>query len=200
MELIKPACTLNPHAKTILFQNKRAANRVFSDVIGLHDIDHIALTTISPKHELTFLSYTPSLEYNLITHDLWAYDLAYHPDFFKKRQCKLWSDLYHPDKHAELMQIKLHTTGFSAGLSTTLSYTNCTLLLSFATKSKHPEAERQLLEAHPELIRMGRYCFQHISHIFMPYLSKTTPTNNSRIVSPYMRLIVNNNATECELS
>jgi len=195
MELTNPACTLNPHAKTILFQHKRAAYRVFSDVIGLHNIDHISLTTISPKHELTFLSYTPALEHNLITRDLWAYDLAYHPDFFKQRQCKLWSDLYHKDKYSELMQLKQQIPHFRAGLSTTLSYTNCTLLLSFATKSKHPEAGKQLLEVHPELMSMGRYCFQHISHLFMPYLGKTTHKNNTRMVSPYMRLIVNNNAT-----
>lgn len=200
MECTTPACTLNPLAQTILFQHKRAAHRVFSDVVGLNNIDHIALTTISPKNELTFLSYSPSMEHNLITTNLWAYDKSYDPDFFKKRQCKLWSDLYHKHKHTELMQVKQYTTGFTAGLSTSLSYQHCTLLLSFATKSKHMEADQQLLQAHPELLQMGRYCFQNISHLFMPYLGKTTQTNSLRIISPYMRLIVNNNTTEREPS
>ena len=200
MELIKPPCTLNPLASTLIFQYKREAYRVFSDVIGLHDIDHIALTTISPQYELTFLSYTPSIEYELITTDLWAYDRSHHPDFFKKRQCKLWTDLYHEDKYSELMHVKQHTKHLRAGLSTTIQYKHCTLLLSFATKSKHPEAGQRLLEAHPELIQMGRYCFQNISHLFMPYLGKTAHTNTSRIVSPYMRLVINNNTTEHELA
>ena len=195
-----PACTLNPLAHTLIFEHARVARRIFGDVIGLHNIDYIALTTISPKHELTSLSYIPSIDYNLITTDLWTYDSSYHPDFFKTRQTKLWTDLYHKDKYSELMQVKQHDKHLRAGLSTTLAYKHCTLLLSFGTKSKHPEAAQQLLEAHPELLQMGRYCFQNISHLFAPYLGKTMPTNKSRIKSPYMRLIVNNNITERELS
>lgn len=199
MNLIKSPCTLNPLASTIIFQHKREVRRVFGDVIGLHDIDHIALTTVSPQFELTFLSYTPSIEYDLITTDLWAYDHAHHPDFFKKRQCKLWTDLYHEDKYSELMHVKQHTKHLRAGLSTTLSYKHCTLLLSFATKSKHAEAGQRLLEVHPELIQIGRYCFQNISHLFMPYLGKISHRNTSRIISPYMRLVINN-TTEREFS
>lgn len=200
MDSIKSECTINPLASTLIFQHKNEARRVFSDVIGLHDIDHIALTTISPQQELTFLSYRPSIEYDLITSNLWTYDRSYHPDFFQQKQGKLWTDLYHKDKYAELMHIKQQSKHLSTGLSTALSYKHCKLLLSFATKSKHMEAEQRLLEAHAELVQMGRYCFQALSHIFMPYLlGKTTETKKSRITSPYMRLIVNN-TTEREHS
>ncbi|MDF1683179.1 MAG: hypothetical protein P1U36_00835 [Legionellaceae bacterium] len=200
MEFIKPACTLNPHAHKLIFKHARVAHQIFSDVIGLHDIDHLALTTISPQNELTILSYRPAIEFDLITTDLWHYDRSYHPDFFKTRQCKLWTDLYDQDKYAELMQVKQHSKHMRAGISTTLSYNNCILLLSFGTKSKHPEAGQRLLEAHPELIKMGRYCFQNISHLFMPYLGKPAAQKKSRILSPYMQLVVNNNATERGIS
>lgn len=196
MESTKPACTLNPEAKRLIFEHARPAHHVFSDVIGLHDIDHLALTTISPQNELTILSYKPAVEFDLITTDLWHYDHSYHPDFFKTRQCKLWSDLYDPNKYAELIQVKQHSKHLRAGISTTLSYNNCILLLSFATQSKHPDAGQRLLEAHPDLIKMGRYCFQKISHLFLPYLGKTTAQKKSRIFSPYMQLVVNNNVTE----
>ena len=200
MELTSSSCTLNPLATTLLYKHNRLAHRVFSDVIGLHDIDHIALTTVSHQNELTFLSYKPSIEYNLITCGLWAHDLSYHPNFLKKRQCQLWTDLYHKDKYLELIHIKQHKHHLRAGLSTTLHYKHCILLLSFATKSKHPEAEHRLLQTHPELIQMGRYCFQNISHVFMPYLDKAASASNKpRIISPYMRLIVNNNANKCGL-
>jgi hypothetical protein len=196
MEFTKPACTLNPLAQKLIFKHARVAHQIFSDVIGLHDIDHLALTTISPQNELTCLSYSPIIEYNLMDTGLWHHDRSYHPDFFTTRQCKLWTDLYDQNQYAELMQVKQNTKYLRAGISTTLSYNNCILLLSFATKSKHPEAGLRLLQAHPELIKMGRYCFQNISHLFMPYLSKPTGQKKSRILSPYMQLVVNNNVTE----
>jgi hypothetical protein len=195
MESTKPTCTLNPDAHKLIFEHARASHTVFSDVIGLHDIDHISLTTISRQYELTCMSYRPIIEFNLMETGLWLFDGSYHPDFFKTRQYKLWTDLYDPNKYTELMQVKQHTKHMRAGLSTTVSYNNCILLLSFATQSKHPEAGQRLLEAHPDLVKIGRYCFQKISHLFLPYLGKTTQ-KKSRISSPYMQLVVNNNVTE----
>ncbi|NCT56612.1 MAG: hypothetical protein GW760_02730 [Legionella sp.] len=196
MESTPPPCTLNPDAHTLIFKHARVSHPVFSDVIGLHDIDHISLTTISRQNELTILSYRPAVEFDLIKTDLWHHDRSYHPDFFKTRQCKLWTDLYNHDRYTELMHVKQTSKHLRAGISTTVAYSNCILLLSFATQSKHPEAGKRLLEAHPDLIKMGRYCFQKISHLFLPYLGKTTAQKKSRIFSPYMQLVVNNNVTE----
>ncbi|HAT1819714.1 TPA: hypothetical protein JBJ33_04490 [Legionella pneumophila] len=75
-----------------LFAFKKKVSNVFRDVLGIHDIHHIALTRINKHNQLLTLSSTPAMEFNLFNSFLWKYDQTYNPKWFKL--CTQQEDFY----------------------------------------------------------------------------------------------------------
>lgn len=185
MDLSHTACTPHPLAHAILFKHKRTILSVFSDVIGINNIDHLSIACITPKKEVMFLSHTPSIEYHLITANLLPYDLQMHPQFYTHEHSKSWSELYHPDKHIELHAIKQKLPGFTAGLSIPLKQDAIHLVYSFATKSHQAHSDFHLA-SHNEFMNLGHYCFNKLSHLVLPHVETQSRTHR------HLQLVINN--------
>lgn len=187
----KSSCILHPRAQEILFEQKRKVSHIFREVIGHYEIDHLSIAVIKKNNELFFLSSTPSIEFNLIEQDIWAYDGSYHSDFFQNPQCQLWSALYNKNKSIELRMEKQVRTGFTTGFSASLELNDFYLVYSFATKSKATHAEIELFRMSNTLIKLGNFCFKKIAEeIFPDLFSKGKATN--LISTPSMKLVVDN--------
>ena len=167
MELINPTYTIHPHARELLFQHKRVVSRVYRDVLGLHEIDHIAITSLNKNYQLSFLSHTPALEYNLIQTGLWMHDASYHPSFLSQHKAQAWPSLYAPMHRKPLINLKQIKTNIRAGLSIPDARQTRLLMFSFGTCSKHPDAASRLLDKAPELLQIGYYCFHQLSYLFL---------------------------------
>jgi len=75
---------LHPQALDIQFRHRKEISRRFSDVLGLFNIDHLTILIANPIHEILFFSTTPSIEFNLISSDLWPHDRCSSPIYYKK--------------------------------------------------------------------------------------------------------------------
>lgn len=155
---------LHPKALQALFTNKRETLRVFREIIGLFDIDHISIAYISERQELSFFSYTPSIEYHLIKWQLWQYDHAYQADFYQHQQNRLWAQLYHPRYIHELKYIKEQRNHLYHGFSISRPLATCYCIYSYATKSAHT----RFTPSDPIFIDIGDYCTTRL----LPLLAK----------------------------
>ena len=160
----------HPLAENLLFQNKRDVLTVFSDIIGIYELDHLSIACINKANEVIFLSHTPSIEYNLMTSGLWKYDLSHDPLFYKNQQSRLWSELYDQDKYLELHHLKHTKNQFSFGFSIPIKRKDFYLIYSFATKARHVNPYLFFFDKQNELIKMGNYCFNKLKHIVFPAL------------------------------
>ena len=185
MNCTKSSTKIHLLAKECLFGNKRATSSVFRDVIGLYELDHVAIAAVNKKQEIIFLSHTPSMEYNLITSDLWRYDGSYLPSFYGEPDCVEWRALYDSSHFHELTHIKQVKTGFTEGISVSVKHEDIHLIFSFATKSKDASAEDTLYHQQKQLTQIGWYCFQRFTDILASYLGVSSRPS-------YLKLVVNN--------
>lgn len=186
-----PLCKPHALAENVLFKHKRQALSVFSDVIGMCEIDHISIACINSASEAVFLSHTPSIEYHLMASELWQYDLLNHADFYRDNQSRLWSELYHTHKYFELNDIKQVRHGFLAGFSIPVKHNDCYLVYSFATRSQDINPSLFFYEQQHELVKMGHYCFNRLSEILLAHTfnDKSAPLIK---LNQHLKLVVNN--------
>lgn len=187
----KPICTIHPRAQEILFEQKRKLSKIFREVLGHYEMDHLSIAVIKKNHEIFFLSSTPSIEFNLIEKNLWIYDDSYDPDFFRNPQCKLWSELFHKEKFIELRFIKQIVTGYVSGFSASVEFNNFYLVYSFATKSKRLDTEMEFFGLSNSLIKLGNFCFKKIVDEIFPVLFTNVGSINL-IRTPRLKLVANN--------
>lgn len=187
-----PHCVPHTQAVTVLFKHKRDALSVFSDVIGLCDIDHLSIAYINSAGESVCLSHTPAIEYHLMTSALWMYDAMHHHDFYHNDQMKLWSDLYHVDRYFELAEVKQIKHGFIAGCSVPVRHPAGHVIYSFATRTPSMNPRLFFFEQQNELIGMGQYCFNQLSDIFLAHAVEEHSSLTMRQTHRHLRLVVNN--------
>lgn len=192
VKLVKSS--IHPLAEKLLFEHKRVVSRIFRDVIGLYQLAHFSITLINRQNEMVFLSYTPSIEYNLITSGLWSSDLSYHPNFYLNQAAKLWHELYLPHEYDGLLQIKQVQTGLSMGIAIPVQHEHFSLVYSCATASKDPNIAMELYQQQEALKDVGSYCFQKLSPLLTSLsLPALIPSQSEdKIPLPYIKLVVKN--------
>ncbi|WED43242.1 flagellar biosynthesis protein FlgJ [Legionella cardiaca] len=185
---VNPSITLHPQAKDFLFEHYRTVKRIFSDVIGLLEIDYLAIALINPKNELFFLSSHPSIECNLIEHNLWQLDKSYHDKFIQQDQAQYWEELYPKTKENRLRHYKLEAQKFSIGIAIPARFAEYRVVYSFALKTSDKVTKSRLLTNLDTLINMGQFCLRNIiKTIPLPEKQQTFIAHK-----PTLKLIINN--------
>lgn len=149
-----------------LFAHRRTVNAVFSEVQGLHEIAHIAITQVTAEQELLTFSATPALEFNLFKSPLWRYDSAYNPDWYAENRAALWSDLYHCTRFDELQYAKQIQYHYPLGLAMSTLIDHTRYLFSFAS-DKSDETTCHLFESqHQQFHDIAQYCLNQLRPLF----------------------------------
>ena len=184
-------CTPHPLAYRFLFEHKRETLRVFRDVVGYVNLDHISIAYINLDNDVIFLSHTPSLEYNLIHSGLWAYDLSYCAQFYHNHQSMYWEQLYDQGKYNKLLYLKQQRYHFTTGFSIPIQKGPISLIYSFATQSQSVDAMHLFLEKQPTLIELGDYCFNQLEKLISPF-SYTNPRIGKPRCKHSLKLVISN--------
>ena len=185
-----PQCKVHPQAEIFLFEHKRKASRFFRDVIGLCEVDHAAISIINNRNEIFFLSFTPSIEYQLMIFNLWQHDTSFKPEFYTNDQGEYWNKLYSNEKQHELIKIKQLNTKLQAGISIPRKIQGGYVIYSFAVKSSNPITWQMLYDKQDKLAKMGQYClnqlFEAIPLHHMLYQQSVKQSGS------HLKLVVNN--------
>lgn len=145
-----------------LFSHKSDVDRIFKDVLGLYDIDHIAITHINEKQELLTFSSAASLEFNLFKNTLWQFDKTYHPDWYQQCEEAVWESLYLPEKYHELYYLKQIKPQYIYGVSLATHVDNAYVIYSFASQKTSNDSTFALNTQEQILRRVGTYCYNKL--------------------------------------
>lgn len=171
---IKPhTLSLHPEWLAILFAHKSKTRAVFRDVLGLHEVSHIAMSYISPNQSLLTLSSTPSLEYNLFNASLWQFDNTYNPIWFQRCQDAPWQSLYMPERYDELYYIKQTKPRYPLGLSMATKLGDGHMIYSIASAIDSNNTQTIFKTQQHELLQLGQYCMQQLQHLLLSNETKT---------------------------
>ncbi len=167
----------------LLFAHKKRVSAVFKDILGLHEIDYIAITHIDNHQQLSILSSTPALEYNLFTRHLWQYDATYKPEWFMQdKPATSWADLYEPERFDELYYLKQVKFRLPIGVSLSSTFENHRIIYSMASKKSCTYTQAQFADHSDNFRNIGLYCYRQLRDIF-------DPTTHNSIILPNTGLI-----------
>ena len=195
-----PLVKLFPDVVYISFRHRKEISRIFNDVLGLHDIDHISIDIIDTDNTLVYFSTTPSMGYNLITGNLWPYDGSISPTYFGSYPFYYWDQTYHQKYFHHIKKIKETDYGFAFGFTLVRKIAGFHILYSFATRNNDPEKKLLFLSNTSDLLKIGDFCYKSIRDIYACYCDpKSPPIMNSPILltknthnAANLRLVVNN--------
>jgi hypothetical protein len=184
MDVCCKTITLHPQAHDILFRHFRTLIRIFNDVLGLLEIDYMAIAVLNSQNELLFLSSRPSIECNLVEQNLWPFDGSFQYDFFIQSQARLWEDLYPDEWRKPLHHYKQASQRFSMGISVPAIFENYRVVYSFALKSNDTTIKNKIINNIETLSNMGKFCLQKIL--------KVIPLPDRQENKPLLKLVINN--------
>ncbi|WP_035918156.1 hypothetical protein [Legionella fairfieldensis] len=163
-------CTV-PHTQFLeaLFAFKSKVSSVFRDVLGLYEINHIAITQINKRTGILTFSSTPAIEFNLFNSNLWLFDKTYHPDWFGHCSQANWQTLYATERYDELYYIKQLKHRYSIGYSLAAKWEDDFFIYSLASNRSCKHTEELFANQHENFYKIGQYCSNMLSPLFMHY-------------------------------
>ncbi len=167
MDIFQQDLALHPQWLDKLFAHKSKTRAIFRDVLTLHEVNHIAMTYITPHNTLLTLSSTPSLEYNLFSSVLWRFDNTYNPDWFKQCIHASWQSLYSAERYDELYYIKQIKPRYPLGISIATILGSGHVIYSIASAIDSEYTREIFSTKQDELLKLGQYCTTHLSSLFI---------------------------------
>jgi hypothetical protein len=166
MDITQPSTKLHPEWLSLLFAHQSKVRRVFRDVLGILEINHIALTYIQNQTMLT-LSSTPAIEYNLFSSGLWRFDSSYHPDWFTQCTRATWQSLYTPLRYDELYYLKQVKPQYPLGMAIASKLEDGYVVYSLASHQDNTVVQEHFNARPNELLQIGQYCMNQLRPVFM---------------------------------
>ena len=166
MEIASTEVVPHPHLEDILFTFRNKVSRIYREVLGLFEVNHIAISHINEKQELSIFSSTPALEYNLFKSGLWRFDKTYQPPWFTLCTQATWQSLYEEDRYDELYYIKQAKYRYPIGISLAAKLTDAYVIYSFASNKTCDHTQNIFKENHDDLYKIGQYCTNMVLPLF----------------------------------
>lgn len=167
-----------PHSRylEILFAYKGKVSSVFKEVLGIHEIHHLALTRINHHNELITLSSTPAMEFNLFSSPLWQFDRTYSTDWFRLCTQATWQSLYDASRYDELYYLKQIKHNYPLGVSLAAKIDQDFFIFSIASHKGCPETQALFTEKQDELYQIGQYCSTQLKPLLTFYDEMALPS------------------------
>ena len=165
---------VQPHPQLIemLFAHKIKVSTIFKDVLGMYEINHIAITRVDHQQKILVFSSTPAMEFNLFTSNLWTFDNTYAPAWFQIGTQASWESLYNRDRFNELYYTKQIKHHFPTGLSMAVSQKDGFYIYSIASTRCAQEGLEHFVNHKEDFNKIGQYCVNLLNPFF---LNTTTP-------------------------
>lgn len=164
----------HPFFLEALFTFKCKVSNIFREILGLHEINHIAITRINAKQEILTFSSTPALEFNLFNTNLWHFDKTYQKNWFQTLSQATWHSLYTAERYDELYYLKQIKHNYSLGYSLSARIEDIFFIYSFASMQFSSSTKEQFANNPDNFYKMGQYCTNQLIPLFTHYDNQST--------------------------
>lgn len=159
----------HPHLLEALFAFRSKVSTVFRDVLGIHEINHIAISHIGPANKILTFSSTPAMEFNLFNSNLWRFDKSYAPEWFQKCAQTDWQSLYTPERYDELYYLKQLKHHLPIGYTLAAKLEENYFIYSFASNRSCEQTRELFAHRCHDFYKIGQYCTNRFSSLFQHY-------------------------------
>lgn len=179
----------------VLFTYKEKICNSFYDICGTFFIDHLAINIIDPDGRLVIFSTTPSVEYNLISQDLWKYDRSFSLSYQTDNRFTSWEKAYEEKHREKLKYTKQSTHGFTCGFNISKNLESFHIIYSFATRYQKHDLLKYYHGYINELFSIGDYVFKAVSGVYDQKFGKMISRHETdcdkviRTFPPFLKLI-----------
>jgi hypothetical protein len=163
----------HPDFLDLLFTYNKRTHTVFKDVMGLYNIDHIALSYINRSNQLIAFSSTPSLEFNLFSKALWLFDKTYQTEWYRLCNSATWPSLYAENHFDELYYQKQIRHHYPTGVSLAIKSNETYIIYSIASHKDDPETQNQFDHHQHDFYKIGEYCSNSLHHLMLSHADYT---------------------------
>jgi hypothetical protein len=179
----KSCMEIAPHPQLLeaLFIYKPKVSTVFRDVLGIYEINHIAITQISSTDQILTFSSTPAMEFNLFNSNLWLYDKSYNPNWFSQCSQAEWQSLYTEKRYDELYYLKQVKHHYPMGYTMAAKLENNFFIYSFASHRSCDQTREVFTHRYDELYKIGQYCSKMLSPLFQNYYDLPSLLSNTQV-------------------
>ncbi len=189
MDQSKQLVKLHPSAKIISFEHKVFILNAFNNIQGMLGIDYFSLMIVDSKKQVSLYSTCPSLEFSLISDNLWEVDGMFNPAYHKDGAFYFWDELYHDDFKKTLTKEKETKFGFLFGFYVMKQLKDIFVIYSFATKS---QAEKEVYRNSKDtLLKIGDCLFNELKTIHSQYVGERMESSLGK-ASRYLKLVIDN--------
>lgn len=169
MEYHTKQLMLHPEFLEQLFAFKSKVTNVFRDVLGIHEINHIAITRVNKYNQLMALSSTPAMEFNLFTSSLWQHDQTYNPRWFNQGTQAYWQTLYQKTRYDELYYIKQIKHNLPLALSLAAKLGEDSVIYSMASHKFCSHTRELFATQQEDFYKIGQYCSNLLNPLFSTF-------------------------------
>lgn len=182
---------LHPDAKIISFEHKLFILHTFNkNIQGLLGIDYFSLIIVDTQNVVSLYSTCPSLEFNLISDNLWEQDGIFNSENHQDGAFVFWDELYPPTFKNTLIKEKETKFGFLYGFYVMKQFNDLFVIYSFASKS---QSDKEVYRKSKDtLSRIGDCFFNELKGIYCQYIAQGNETFSLPKRSSFLRLVVNN--------
>ena len=191
MDQSKHLVKLHPDAKIISFEHKLFILNTFKkNISGLLGIDYFSLIIVDSQKQISLYSTCPSLEFGLISENMWELDGIFKPENHQDGAFFFWDELYPEAFKNTLIKEKETKFGFHFGFYVMKQLNDVFAIYSFATKSqKEKEIYRNSKDT---LMKIGDYLFNELKGVHSKYVLRDVEKCSLAKASSHLRLIIDN--------
>ena len=165
--------TPHPSFLEILFAHKSKVSSIFRDVLGIKELNHIAISCVNAQKKLLTFSSTPALEYNLFSSNLWCFDNTYCPDWYERCTQSFWQPLYVKKRYDELYYMKQVKHHYPLGISMAASWQDHYFIYSLASQKSCVTTQKHFSEPFDDFYKIGQYCSNSLLTLFAELFAQT---------------------------
>jgi hypothetical protein len=158
----------------LLFAHRNKISMQFSDLKSLYHLSHIAVTIINPDDEIVIFSATPSVEYNIITENLWREDIAFNLHHFEHARLVWWDENTSPF-YNQIKSLKEISHHFTVGFNLYKKVNNFKFIYSFASRNPHDNIRAYYMDLRKELFALGDYSYKLMRNLYVQYCPNHIP-------------------------
>lgn len=173
---------LHPNAPIISFENARAIEKIYKDILGIDCIDHFSLNIVDPCGNMSVISLNPSIIFQLVYDGTYLFNGSISPSFYKFKKQYSWDETY-DIRYENILKNKMELkNGIKKGIVLTKKVNGFYLLYSFATKSCEHHFTEVLNEKIKFFYTMGDHCYSGVNTIIQNYIEDYQVPNLNEVI------------------